>query len=257
MYARVLIAGTILLALAAPALAQIEAELGAAALGQAPRPAAPAAPAAADLQSVAQAIEEFKTSLNTRLDQLEERFVAKADLEDYVTRADFEALQKQFKDLQSSFDDQAAQLNQFRLQSDNQISALDDQAQQIRSIVNSISRSDGQQRPILDVRSSMASEEFKTDLSNAVRDALPRQGLLRVTNQMETAQYLRVNGQLHTIPPQATNDFPVAAGTLTTELLGEAPKNWTIAAPNFEQGIIIAPRQMPNVVGSPVVYWSY
>jgi hypothetical protein len=256
MYARVLIAGMLLALVAAPAAAQMEVELGAAALGQARQPA-PAAAAPADLQSVAQAIEDLKTSLTTRLDQMEQRFATKTELEDYVTRAQFEALQKDFDELQKSFDDQAAQINQFRQEINTQVTALDDQSQQIQSIINAISRPDGQQRPILNLRSSMESQEFAADLSDAVNRSLPREGKLRVTNQMSSTQYLRVNGQLHSIPPMTNADFPVPVGTLTTELIGESPKNWTISAPNFYQGIIIAPRQSPVVVASPVVYWSY
>jgi hypothetical protein len=123
--------------------------------------------------------------------------------------------------------------------------------------VNSISRPDSQQRRILDLNSSMASQEFQRDLSGAVHNSLQREGRLLVSNQMSTTQYLRVNGQMYTIPPGTSNHpIPIPVGTLTTELLGEAPKNWTIAPPSYEQGIIIAPRQPSVVVASPVVVYS-
>lgn len=243
-----------------------------------------AAPNGDMLQAVAQAIENLRTSsnqnfsaLSTRLDQMEKklitreqlnealqgemeaaasRFAAKTDLDNYVPRTEFNELQRQFTELQDSFNDQAAQINQFRQQMGEQVTTLNDQAQQLRQVVNAISRTDSQQRPILDINSSMQSQEFQRDLSGAMHNTMQREGVLEVSNQMTTAQYLRVNGQLLTIPPLNNASIRVPVGTLTTELLGEAPKNWTISPPQYKQGIIIAPRQSTTVVASPVVVYS-
>lgn len=242
-----------------------------------------AAPNSDMLQAVAQAIESLRASTNqnfnslsTRLDQMERklitreqldealrgemeaaasRFAVKVDLDNYVPRSEFEALQRQFNELRDSFNDQAAQINEFRQQMSEQVNTLNDQAQQLRQIVNAISRTDSQQRPILDINSSMQSQEFQRDLSGAVHSTLQREGVLEVTNQMTTPQYLRVNGQLITIPALNNVTIRVPVGTLTTELIGEAPKNWTISPPNYKQGIIIAPRQ-PTTVASPVVVYT-
>lgn len=245
-------------------------------------PASAAAPTATSVspdmsQAIARAIEDLKTSVNQRLDQVQQnmvtrqqlneaiqaemtaamsRFATKAEMAEYAPRTEIDELKKQLATLQESFDDQAAQLNQFRQQMGEQVTTLNDQATQIQQVVNAISRTDSQQRPILDLNSSMQSQEFQQDLSGAVHNSLQRQGELEINNQMTTVQYLRVNGQMYSIPPLTNSKVTVPVGTLTTELLGESPKNWSIAPPSYRQGIIIAPRQSSVVVASPVVVYS-
>jgi hypothetical protein len=240
--------------------------------------AATATPVSPDMsQAIARAIEDLKTSVNQRLDQVQEnmvtrqqlneaiqvemtaamsRFATKAEMAEYAPRTEIDELKKQLATLQESFDDQAVQLNQFRQQMGEQVTTLNDQATQIQQVVNAISRTDSQQRPILDLNSSMQSQEFQQDLSGAVHNSLQRQGELEINNQMTTVQYLRVNGQMYSIPPFTNSKITVPVGTLTTELLGESAKNWSIAPPSYRQGIIIAPRQSSVVVASPVVVYS-
>ncbi|MBW3596304.1 MAG: hypothetical protein KY475_03405 [Planctomycetes bacterium] len=170
----------------------------------------------------------------------------------YVTREEFNMLQTNVTDLTDGVDslqgvvqDQGEQIRQIDEKYENSIAVLQDQASQINRILDAISRTDSQNQPILNIASAMQSQEFRRDFSQAINDGLreTQMGKLEVTNNMSTSQYLRINGELRLIPAFTKMDVQVPVGTLTTELAGEAPKNWVVAPPNYTQGIIIAPRQ--------------
>lgn len=176
----------------------------------------------------------------------------------YVTREEFQKLQEivnrqtqALDTLQSLLAEQGATIRQIDSKYESSIAALNEQSEQINSILNAISRNDSQNKPILNIASAMASQDFQRDLADAVDNSLREQrptGRLTITNNMPYAQGIRVNGAYHYINPGATRAFSVPVGTVTTELDGEAPKNWVIAPPNYNQGIIIAPRNVPIVL---------
>jgi hypothetical protein len=86
---------------------------------------------------------------------------------------------------------------------------------------------------------------------------MERTGTVYVSNEMSSEQTLKVNGAYYRIPPHTTNYRieSVPVGTLTTELVGyESPKNWTIAAPHYQQRIKIAPDPAPAYPQQRVVY---
>jgi hypothetical protein len=69
-----------------------------------------------------------------------------------------------------------------------------------------------------------------------------RSGQLRIHNQMNSHQTVVINGtDLITLLANETRIVPVAVGTVTTQITGEAPISWFIGPQNYTQDIIIAP----------------
>jgi hypothetical protein len=89
-----------------------------------------------------------------------------------------------------------------------------------------------------------------------VQESLKRKGTLRILNKMPNDQRIQVNGGDYDVRAGETlviNDMPT--GTFTTELVGwEAPRNWSIAPPTYEQTITIEPAPAARVAPSRVVY---
>lgn len=135
-----------------------------------------------------------------------------------------------------------------------------DQEVILANIAKRISQPDGPERYIVDIRGNLQNPTFRNELSDAVNEVLPRQGKLHVRNTMETTQTLVVNRQEYRIAPGDRLTVTVPVGSVTTELVGfEAPRNWTIAPPTFEERIVIGPstayraayRAPESVYGSP------
>jgi hypothetical protein len=145
---------------------------------------------------------------------------------DSVTRAEFDAL---------------AQLVH------EQVGALGDIARRISE--------GGMDQYVLNLRSAMAVPQFRDELANAVHDVIRQRGTLRVENRSGIEHRLLINGSEHRIPALRIVEIDVPVGTLTTELVGyEAPKNWTVGPPNYQQAITITPRPTPAVyVEAPVM----
>jgi hypothetical protein len=117
-----------------------------------------------------------------------------------------------------------------------------DQEVILANIAKRISQPDGPERYIVDIRGNLQNPTFRNELSDAINEVLPRQGKLHVRNTMETTQTLMVNRQEYRIAPGDRLTVTVPVGSVTTELVGfEAPRNWTIAPPTFEERIVIGP----------------
>jgi len=113
-------------------------------------------------------------------------------------------------------------------------------------IAREIAQPDGAKLLVPDIRGNMErSTAFRQEVSAAVHDVMRRHGTLRIENQTAVGHTIRVinTGRSVYIPPgeiSAPVDVPV--GTVGTELVGyEAPRNWTIGPPGYEQHIVIKP----------------
>lgn len=80
-------------------------------------------------------------------------------------------------------------------------------------------------------------------LENSERnEGVPIKGHLRIRNDMNTEQSIRINGrEWIRLAPKDTQTVEVPIGTVTTDLPGEATKSWLIGPSHYEQEIIIAP----------------
>lgn len=113
----------------------------------------------------------------------------------------------------------------------------------------------GGEKYVVDLRSAMAVPQFREELSDAVHDVIRRSGTLRIENRAGIDHRLLVNGREYRVPALRSIDIEVPAGTLTTELVGYEPaKNWTVAAPDYFQGITITPQATPTVYVEPPVF---
>ncbi len=93
------------------------------------------------------------------------------------------------------------------------------------------------------------SPQFRAQVSEAVHEVLAQQGTLTIENQTNFWHQVRVvnNGRSYGIPPNGRSEpITVPVGTVTTELVNyEAPRNWTVGPPNYEQRIVIKPASAP------------
>ncbi len=127
-----------------------------------------------------------------------------------------------------------------------------DQEVILANIAKRISQPNGPERYIVDIRGNLQSPTFRNELSDAVNEVLPREGKLHIHNRMSTTQTLTVNRKDYQIAPGDRLVVTVPVGTVTTELVGfEAPRNWTIGAPTFEERIVIGPREERRVLYQP------
>ena len=113
-------------------------------------------------------------------------------------------------------------------------------------IAQEVAQPDGARLLVPDIRGNMErSTTFRQEVSEAVHDVLRRQGALRIENQTAVGHTIRVinTGRSVYIPPGGISDaIDVPVGTVSTELVGyEAPRNWTIGPPDYEQRIRITP----------------
>lgn len=129
---------------------------------------------------------------------------------------------------------------------------------ELKEILDAISRRDSTGKPILALNNIMQeSEEFRSELHDAVNSSIDDVGKLIVHNRMSTDQSLLVNRRTWMlIPAGQSRQTEVPVGTLTTELVGqESAKNWTVGAPGYTQEINIEPAR--NVVANrPVISQS-
>lgn len=206
--------------------------------------------------SVTWAADPPASSSNTEvLDWIKQNMVTKDDLKEVVNRKE---LQTEIQKVTELVAEQDQEIKSLKSELDQVRSLIGQAGAEQQQILEMISRRDSQGRPILALNNIMQeSPEFKQELSDAVHSTFRQSGTLRVRNMMTTAQYLNVNGRQELIPAQSSQDFVVRVGTLTTELVGqEAPKNWTIGAPNYLQEINIEPASVSQVIVNRPIYDS-
>ena len=102
----------------------------------------------------------------------------------------------------------------------------------LRQEVGTLVQTANGSRFVPNVANMMQSPEYRRDLAQAVREAVPSSGTLHLRNRMASAQHLRVNGVTLDVPAWSVRMFQAPAGTVTTELIGyESPKSLTVGPP--------------------------
>ncbi len=119
---------------------------------------------------------------------------------------------------------------------------IHDQLTAQSQILEQISRTDSDQRHVINLSANMESPEFRRDLSDAVNRSIKREGTVVIENKMGYDQSILVNGADYMISAGTTATVSVPVGTLTTRLPNQQIVNWTISAPNYHQKIDIVPR---------------
>jgi hypothetical protein len=165
-----------------------------------------------------------------------------------VTREEFEALKTVVRE-------QYAGLDNLVQKQEQTIAAIESQNVAQEQMLAAISTPDSSGRHIPNVRAIMQDPAGKAAMDEAVHAVMRRQGTVRVANRMNVGYDLLVNRTRYYIPANSTKDVSVPVGSVTTELVGyESPKNWTVAAPDYSQDVVIGPRASRSVVyRSPVV----
>jgi hypothetical protein len=220
----------------------------------APNPEAPQPPSAtvpvtqAEFQGLKQQVEKLAAAIGTpsenagNADQLPLVPVPAAGGQE-VSPDELAKLKQEVEELKSKVDKLQPKVDTL-----TEIAA--DQDAKLGAVAKKISEN-GTDTWIPDIRRAWASKEFREDMSREVRDSLQQQGSLQIRNKTSIDQTLLINGSQHVDIPagetRVVRDLP--CGTVSTELLGyEAPRNWTIGPPNYEQTIDITPSSPTRVV---------
>jgi prefoldin subunit 5 len=195
-----------------------------------------------DIERLTNSVTSFGKSVDTLADQLE-----KGDKDRVQLAADVKALQDGFRTL-------TAEMKSLRTKSNTLIEQIREDLQYQRRILSAITEDGGNGGTIVSLRGAMESDKGRRQLADVVNQSLARKGTLRIHNTMPYEEQISVNGRSYRIQAGVTlvlSDLPV--GSVTTELVGrEAPRNWTIAPPTYEESIDIGPRRAP-VEDAPIV----
>jgi len=130
----------------------------------------------------------------------------------------------------------------------------------LEETVNATTTRDPAGKPILNLRGLVSSREGREELASALEapGVLRDRGTLLVENRMPTRQTLKVNARYYDVNADSTLSIDVPVGTVTTQLVGyEAPKNWTVCAPSYEQRVIIGPAASPPPTVPQQWYWNW
>ncbi|MGD9633518.1 MAG: hypothetical protein AB7G28_05970 [Pirellulales bacterium] len=93
------------------------------------------------------------------------------------------------------------------------------------------------------------SQSARNELRQAIKSAVPSQGLFVIHNRSSNHKDIVVNGIQHRIFAGATLELPVPAKVVKTWLPGEGTKYWRLDfANNFEQRIDLNDRYVPEVI---------
>ncbi|MFZ5829202.1 MAG: hypothetical protein ACOY3P_03905 [Planctomycetota bacterium] len=155
--------------------------------------------------------------------------------------------------------EQQAEIRKLRTDYDVVTEGLSNQMVEQRRLLEAISGTDSSGTPYLRMNAIMQqSPEGREEVARAVNSSLQRTGTLRVENGMASDQTVAINQTEYQIPANSSRDFTVPIGTVTTQLVGyEEPKHLTVAAPTYEQRLVIAPAQVVRRVISPADGGSY
>ena len=135
---------------------------------------------------------------------------------------------------------------QAQLQQD--ISQLTQVVNDQKAIVEAITRTNSEGKPILSL-GNMDSTEFRQEMKGAIYRSL-EQGELIVVNKTIDRRELLVNGMRFLVEPSETKTIRVGVGKITTELVGyEGTKEWTIKEPDYKQTIHIIPSDTTTAGG--------
>lgn len=152
---------------------------------------------------------------------------------------------------------------------EDQVQQLENELRELRQVQGQVARtfqdSKGNRLAVPNILANMErSPEFRAELGRAVHEVMQHWGTLLIENRTSTGQTIRVlpTGQYVYIPPwQSSGPIAVPVGTVSTALIGqEAPKNWVIGPPNYEQRIVINPRPVwiapsPKYIFDPLWGW--
>ncbi len=191
--------------------------------------------------------------LTAAIKDLKDDMVTKDDLAELVTK---EKLKDEVDALTDLITAQDAEIQKLKRDYEAYKALAQQQTADQGRILAAISQRDSTGNPVLAIRNNMAnSPDFRREMSSAVHRTMRRQGTVTIHNRTASDTTMRINHTEYRIPASSSHEVKVPVGTVTTELTGwEAPKNWTVGAPNYNQVINI--RHKPTsrvVVNSPVV----
>jgi hypothetical protein len=89
-----------------------------------------------------------------------------------------------------------------------------------------------------------------------VHKSLKTHGDFAIENKTSTQQQIQVNLRDFTLAPGEVLTLRLPVGTVSTRLPGRELKNWTLAAPDYQERINIEPLSQPVTTLRPTVVYS-
>jgi hypothetical protein len=131
---------------------------------------------------------------------------------------------------------------------------INEEIQKQQQILDAISQADSSGNYVPRLSSAMQSEDFRSEMKQAVNSSLGTNGDFRIANKTDQYQRILVNRQEYGISAGETLTLKVPTGTVTTQIPGRDITNWTLAGPKYEQNIEIVPPTEPvrTTVARPV-----
>lgn len=168
-------------------------------------------------------------------------------------------IRRQLGAVSSNVTETAGQLSELKTKVDRLGEGINEELEQQRQILDSISRADssGQRIPRLSAIMDK-SADFRTDMRNAVNRSMETEGWFTVTNRMGGYQTISVNRASYGLNPGETKTLKVPVGTVTTQLPGQNLKTWTVTAPHYTQRLELVPSSTSTTVYRPstTVYYA-
>lgn len=198
------------------------------------------------------------TTLDEKFGELAEEF-DQLESQDRVlskTQLELSTIQKELREKQIEMADNFTDLMSSVQQMREETAELKDRLQQTldehERILGAISTTDSNsQQPILGLKKNMESEEFRNELDKAVHKTIRTHGEFTVSNKMSSPQQISINGRWYDLAahgmPNDARTFRVPVGTVTTRLPGKRLQNWTVGAPDYEDGADIVPDSSPTL----------
>lgn len=150
-------------------------------------------------------------------------------------------------DLTTQVGENATQIGQLRSELQTLKDQINEELLKQQQILAAISETDSEGRHVPRLSAAMESQQFRQEMKKVIHDSLDRSGTFIIRNKTNQYQTISVNRVQYGIGPGESLTLQVPVGTVSTQLPGKELKNWTVAAPSYQQTIEIVPTSAPVV----------
>jgi TolA-binding protein len=178
------------------------------------------------------------------------------------TAAELKTLREQLRTLSGNVtqivervSEQETQIGQLRQEMTALTNQINEEIVKQQEILEAIAHKDSSGLQVPRLSAAMQSNEFRQEMRHAVNDSLSTTGTLKITNRTNDFHRIFVNRVEFSVSAGKDLTLQVPVGTVSTQLPGRDLKNWTVAAPSYEQSIEIVPEatSAPVYVARPIV----
>lgn len=168
------------------------------------------------------------------------------------TAAELKIIREQLRTLSGNFtqvvervSEQETQIGQLRREMTDLTTQINEEIAKQQQILEAIAHKDSAGLQVPRLSAAMQSGEFREEMRQAVHDSLKTTGTLKIANRTNDYHRIFVNRAEFGVAAGQELSLQVPVGTVSTQLPGRDLKNWTVAAPRYEQTIEIVPEAVP------------